>query len=92
METLLDICAVVVFAIIVVSIPRAVYRGNPGPHSGILAGLVALALIGFGLVSMSVASGLASTASSLSQFILLAAYVCVAILCGVTWFSPTAVR
>jgi hypothetical protein len=91
METLLDVGAFAVFAIIVVCIPRAVYRGNPGPHAGVLAGFVALALTVFGLVSMSVASGLAA-GSSLVRVILLTAFVLVAILCRITWSSATTAR
>ena len=92
METLLDIGAFVVFALVIVCIPRAVHRGNPGPGSGILAGFVALALIVFGFVSMSVASGLAAGSSSLAHIILLAAFVAVAILCRISWSSATTVR
>ena len=92
METLLDVGAFAVFAIIVVCIPRAVYRGNPGPHAGVLAGFVALALTVFGLVSMSVASGLAAGSSSLARVILLTAFVLVAILCRISWSSATTVR
>ena len=91
METLLDIGAFVVFVLVVVCIPRAVHRGNPGPGSGILAGFVALALIVFGFVSMSVASGLAAGLRS-PAIILLAAFVAVAILCRILWSSATAVR
>ena len=90
METLLDIGAFVVFALVIVCIPRAVHRGNPG--SGILAGFVALALVVFGLVSMAVASGLAAGSSSLAHIILLAAFVTVAILCRISWSSATTVR
>ena len=92
METLLDIGAFAVFVIVVVCIPRAVYRGNSGPGAGVLAGFVALALTVFGLVSMSVASGLAAGSSSLAHIILLAAFVLVAILCSISWSSATTAR
>ncbi len=87
MQIILDIGAVLVFIMAVVAVPRAVWKGNPGPHAGLLAGFVACLVIIFGLVSMSVATGLAATSSSTSQIVLLIGIIVVAILCGVTW-SP----
>ena len=85
METILDILAVIVFLMLVISVPRAVRRGNPGPGSGVLAGLIALAVIVFGVVSVSVASGFAASNSSEAHVALLIGYVVVFILCGISW-------
>jgi hypothetical protein len=93
MEIILDIGAVLVFAMVLISVTRAVWLRNPGPHAGILAGFVAAFLVIFGLVSMSVASGISENSSSTSQAVLLIGIIVVAILCGVTWSSaPPAVR
>src|ERR1700722_18130332 len=93
MEIILDIDAVLVFVMVLISVPRAVFRRNPGPHAGILAGFVAAFLILFGLGSMSVASGISENSSPTSQTVLLSGISVAAILCGITWSSaPPAVR
>jgi hypothetical protein len=50
-----------------------------------LAGTVTVFVLIFGAVSLTVASGIAQDGSSLTQGILLAGFVVVAILCRITW-------
>jgi hypothetical protein len=85
MQIILDIFAFLVYVMLVVSVPRAVFAGKPGGGSLALAGAVTVFVLIFGAVSLTVASGIAQDGSSLTQGILLAGFVVVSILCRITW-------
>jgi hypothetical protein len=92
MEILFDIGALIVFLLIIITVPRAVWNEKPqGPGSRVLFGFVILMVIIFAIVSLSTAAGLIATSSSLSHVVLLAVWVLVAILARVAW-SPKPIR
>ena len=92
METLFDIGAVIVFLLLIITVPRAVWNEKPqGPGSRVLYGFVILMVIIFATVSLSTAAGLIATSSSLSHIVLLAVWLLVAILARVAW-SPRPLR
>jgi hypothetical protein len=88
METILDIGAVIIFLLVVPSVPWAV-RNEEKDVSAALAGFVSLFALIFGLVFMSAASQLATGEFS-TQVILLVFMVVVAILARTAWASKPA--
>src|ERR1700676_2110961 len=92
METLFDIGAVIVFLLLIITVPRAVWNEKPqGPGSRVLFGFVILMVIIFATVSLSTAAGLIATSSSLSHVVLLAVWGLVPILARIPW-SPKPLR
>ena len=86
METLFDIGAVIVFLLLIITVPRAVWNEKPqGPGSRVLFGFVILMVIIFATVSLSTAAGLITTSSSLSHVVLLVVWVLVALFSRVAW-------
>jgi hypothetical protein len=61
MGILLSIADVIVVLAIVISVPSAVWKGQPGGRSLLLSACIALAMFIFGLVSLSAANGLAES-------------------------------
>lgn len=89
METVLDICALLVFLLVVPSVVWAV-RSEQKEVSAALAGFVAVFATIFGLVFMSAASQLATSRSS-TQIILLVFMIVIALLARFVWASKPAV-
>jgi hypothetical protein len=89
MEIILDIGAVVIFLLVVASVPSAV-RAAAKEVSGALAAFVAVFVVLFGLVFMASASQLATSSFS-TQAILLVFLVVVAVLARTAWASKQAV-
>ena len=85
MTTFLVILDFLVVLAVVVSVSRAVWNGqSESSRSVLLSGLIVLAMLVFGLVSMSAASGLTSSSSS-NQVALLIFLVAIAIVALMSW-------
>jgi hypothetical protein len=85
MTTFLMILDFLVVLAVVVSVSRAVWNGqSESSRSVLLSGLIVLAMLVFGLVSMSAASGLTSSSSS-NQVALLIFLVAIAIVALMSW-------
>lgn len=82
MTILLTIADVIVLVTVVISVSRAVWKGQ---SSALLSAFISLAMPIFALVSLSAASGLAESSSSSSQGILLVFLVAIAIVAGSSW-------
>ena len=89
MQIVLSILDLLVVVTVVVSVVRAVWRGQPeNSRSVLLAAFIAVALFIFGLVSLAAAAGLA--ADSTQQIVLLVFLVAIAITARMAWTSQTA--
>ena len=85
MTTFLVILDFLVVLAVVVSVSRAVWNGqSESSRSVLLSALIVLAMLIFGLVSMSAASGLTSSSSS-NQVALLIFLVAIAIVALMSW-------
>jgi hypothetical protein len=85
MTTFLLILDFLVVVAVVVSVSRAVWNGqSESSRSVLLSGLIVLAMLVFGLVSISAASGLTSSSSS-NQVALLIFLVAIAIVVLMSW-------
>ena len=85
MTTFLVILDFLVVLAVVVSVSRAVWNGqSESSRSVLLSALIVLAMLVFGLVSMSAASGLTSSSSS-NQVALLIFLVAIAIVALMSW-------
>ena len=85
MTTFLVILDFLVVLAVVVSVSRAVWNGqSESSRSVLLSALTVLAMLIFGLVSMSAASGLTSSSSS-NQVALLIFLVAIAIVALMSW-------
>lgn len=85
MTTFLMILDFLVVLAVVVSVSRAVWNGqSESSRSVLLSALIVLAMLIFGLVSMSAASGLTSSSSS-NQVALLIFLVAIAIVALMSW-------
>jgi uncharacterized membrane protein len=89
METFLDICAVLIFLLLVPSVVWAV-RTEEKEVSAALAAFVAIFVTILGIVFMSAASTLATSSSSTTQAVLLLFLVLIAILARAAWASKPA--
>ena len=90
MGIFLSIADVIVVLAIVISVPSAVWTGQPGERSLLLSGCIFLAVCVFGLVSLSAASGLAASDSSLTHVAMLIFLAVTAIALRMWWASkPT---
>ena len=85
MTTFLMVLDFLVVLAVVVSVSRTVWNGQSGSsRSVLLSALIVLAMLIFGLVSMSAASGLTSSSSS-NQVALLIFLVAIAIVALMSW-------
>jgi hypothetical protein len=84
MGTLVNIVDLIVLLLLVVHVPRTVWKGS---GSLLLTICVALAVIVFAPVSLAALSGLVGSESSLTQVILLAALLAMAALVGISLAS-----
>ena len=91
MGIFLTIADVIVLLAIVISVPRAVWKGqSQGSGSLLLSACIVLAMLIFGLVSLSAASGLAESGSSLNHGALLIFLVLTAIVLRMWWAKKPA--
>jgi len=90
MGIFLSIADVIVVLAIAISVPSAVWRGQTGERSLLLSGCIALAICIFGLVSLSAASGLAASDSSLTHVAMLIFLALTAIALRLWWADKAA--
>lgn len=90
MGIFLSIADVLVVLAIVISVPSAVWRGQSGERSLLLSACIVLAVLVFGLVSLSAASGLAASNSSLTHVAMLIFLVLTAVALRMWWASKPA--
>jgi hypothetical protein len=90
MGILLSIADVIVVLAIVISVPSAVWKGQPGGRSLLLSACIALAMLVFGLVSLSAASGLAESGSSSNQVAMLIFLAVTAVILRAWWANKPA--
>ncbi len=90
MRIILSIADLIVVLAVVISVSRAVWRGQSDQsRSLLLSACIVLALLIFALVSFTAAYGLAES-SSFNQFALLLALVAIAIVARIGWVSRAA--
>ncbi len=90
MGILLSIADVIVVLAIVISVPSAVWKGQPGGRSLLLSACIALAMLVFGLVSLSAASGLAESGSSSNHVAMLIFLAVTAVILRAWWANKPA--
>jgi hypothetical protein len=90
MGILLSIADVIVVLAIVVSVPSAVWKGQPGGRSLLLSACITLAMLIFGLVSLSAASGLAESESSVNHVAMLIFLAATAVVLRMWWANKPA--
>ncbi len=90
MGILLSIADVIVVLAIVISVLSAVWKGQPDGRSLLLSACIALAMLVFGLVSLSAASGLAESESSLNHAAMLIFLAVTAVILRTWWASKPA--
>ena len=90
MGIFLSIADVIVVLAIVISVPSAVWRGQPGERPLLLSGCMAMAMLIFGLVSVSAASGLAQSGSSSNHVAMLIFLAVTAVALRMWWANKPA--
>ena len=89
METILNILDVIVLLVVVASLARAVWKPVGGGGSALLASVLTLAFVIFGIVSFSGAEGLAG-GSAYNQRALLIFLVAISAVSYLSWQSKPA--
>ena len=90
MGIFLTIADVIVVLAIVIAVSGAVWKGQSQGGSLLLSACIALAMLIFGLVSLSAASGLAESASSLNHAAMLIFVAVTAIVLRAWWANKPA--